>query len=228
MKEIKVQLTFTEDVLGTSPSDKEIHETYIVDKGLDEAKKQLEKHKGLTEEEKQSLEKIINKLENKSDEIKQEEVDAVANDEARQGRTVFPRDEEGNPFIWDYQMRGFFKSAAQAGSYIGGDSKLTAYKKKIDLLVFIDERKIPLNLPDGKDVGSCQRPLRGQTAQGERVALANSDSVPAGTTCEFTVRVLDDGLLKYVRKWLDYGRYNGFGQWRNSGKGRFKWREIAE
>ena len=36
---------------------------------------------------------------------------------------------------------------------------------------------------------------------------------------------LDEAL---VREWLDYGAYSGIGQWRNSGKGRFTWEEIAE
>ena len=45
---------------------------------------------------------------------------------------------------------------------------------------------------------------------------------------EFTVKVLDDSLMKYVIGWLDYGEFNGIGQWRNSGKGRFKWTEITE
>lgn len=144
------------------------------------------------------------------------------------GRTVFPKDDNGNPFLWGYQIRGFFKSAAQAGSYIGGAKKLAAYKKKIDLLVFVNERKIPFILPEGTELSDCQRPLRAQTAQGERISLADSETMPAGSTVEFTIKVLDDSLMKYVIDWLDYGEFNGIGQWRNSGKGRFKWTEITE
>lgn len=33
--------------------------------------------------------------------------------------------------------------------------------------------------------------------------------------------MLEDGLEKAVREWLDYGILKGIGQWRNSGKGRF-------
>ena len=142
--------------------------------------------------------------------------------------TVFPKLEDGTPFIWDYQIRGFFKSAAQAGSYIGGKSKLTAYKKKVDLLVHIKERKIPLIIPDGKEIGNCQRPLRASTMQGERVALANSETCPEGTTAEFTIVCLQDDLMKYVIEWLDYGKYNGLGQWRNSRKGSFEWTDITD
>ena len=144
-----------------------------------------------------------------------------------EGRNLFPKDENGNPFLWDYQIRGFFKSAAQAGSYMGGDKKLAAYKKKIDLLVFVAERKIPFVLPEGKEMGNCQRPLRAQTMQGERVALANSETVPAGSTVEFTIQILEDKLASYVEDWLDFGKFNGIGQWRNASHGRFTWERVA-
>ena len=65
-----------------------------------------------------------------------------------------------------------------------------------------------------------------QTAQGERVALASSESIPAGATMEFTIQLLMDEHEKAVREWLDYGALRGIGQWRNSGKGRFLWEEI--
>jgi hypothetical protein len=76
-------------------------------------------------------------------------------------------------------------------------------------------------------VGRCERPLRAQTAQGERVALASSETVPAGCTLEFTVIALREDLLDYVEEWLDYGGLRGFGQWRNSGKGCFTWELVA-
>lgn len=196
MKELKVRITFKEEVLGTANSDKDIHEEYIASKAPDAPSKK-------------------------------EEIEALGVEEViLKGMTIFPKDENGNPFLWDYQVKGFFKSAASAGSYIGGSSKLTNYKKKIDLLVFVNERKIPLVIPEGMEMGNCQRPLRAQTMQGERVALANSETCPAGTTAEFTVRVLDDGLLEFVEQWLDYGQYNGFGAWRNSSKGSFTWERV--
>lgn len=53
-----------------------------------------------------------------------------------------------------------------------------------------------------------------------------SEEIPAGATCEFTVICLCDEHVEVVRDWLDYGRFSGIGQWRNSGKGRFRWEEI--
>lgn len=52
------------------------------------------------------------------------------------------------------------------------------------------------------------------------------DSVPAGSTVDFTVQLLDSKLEPYVREWMNYGAFNGYGQWRNSGKGRFLWDEL--
>ena len=104
--------------------------------------------------------------------------------------------------------------------------KITAYKKVIDGLVFVLPREIPLIMPDDCSIGVCQRPLRAQTAQGERVALAISETAPAGTQVEFTIKLLSDEHEAATREWLDYGSLRGIGQWRNSGKGRFEWEEV--
>ena len=197
MKEMHVRLTFLEEVLGTANANPDVHSEFIASKAPDAPSRT-------------------------------EEIEAIGVDaEIEKARTVFPKDDDGNPFLWDYQIRGFFKSAAQAGSYIGGSKKLPAYKKKIDLLIFVKERRIPLIMPEGSQMGDCQRPLRAQTMQGERVALANSETVPAGTVCEFTIIAMEESLMdKYVRDWLDFGRFNGIGQWRNASKGSFVWEEL--
>lgn len=85
-------------------------------------------------------------------------------------------------------------------------------------------RQIPIFF-DGEITG-LQRPLRAQTAQGERISLANSEMIPAGATCEFTVKCLLDDHEKTVREWLDYGCFSGMGQWRNASYGRFTWEEL--
>lgn len=140
--------------------------------------------------------------------------------------TVFPTLEDGTPFLWDYQVKGFFKDACGVLKKVSGtaSSKIKAYKKEIDGLVFVEERKIPYEFKGG--MGECQRPLRASTPQGERVALAHSETVPAGATVEFTIVILKDDMETAIREWLDYGRLRGIGQWRNSGKGRFEWEEI--
>lgn len=197
MKEMKVKIEFINPILGTASANPDIHREFIASKAPD----------AITRE---------------------EEVAAVGVDEVeRKEMTVFPRTEDGTPHLWDYQIRGFFKHACSMMKIVTGSksSKIKAYKKYIDGLVFVNERKIPLVFSG--DIDNLQRPLRGQTAQGERISLANSEMLPAGTTCEFTVRVLEDSLLDTVREWLDYGQYNGIGQWRNAGMGAFNWEEVA-
>lgn len=60
-----------------------------------------------------------------------------------------------------------------------------------------------------------------------RVSLANSEQIPAGSTCEFEITCMDDAHEKAVLEWLDYGKLRGLGQWRNSGKGRFTYELLG-
>lgn len=52
--------------------------------------------------------------------------------------------------------------------------------------------------------------------------------MPAGTTIEFDVLVMNPKDVETVREWLDYGQLRGLFQWRNSGKGRFTWEEVED
>jgi hypothetical protein len=160
--------------------------------------------------------------------IEEDEMAAAARIE-ESGSTVFHRDDTGCPIIYDYQVKGFFKDAAQSLRNADGmhSAKLVAYKTKIDGLIFVFPRIIRLRIPDGAKVTVCERPLRADTAQGPRVALARSEAVPVGTTLEFEIRMLAAKLGKgdaavqtaaLVMEWLAYGELRGFGQWRNSGR----------
>ena len=197
MKTMKIKMTLLEGMLGTSPANEEVYRDFIGSKAPDAA---------TVDEEVAAL-----------------GVDAVA----EKGRTVFPRLEDGTPFLYDYQIKGFFKDACGMLSRVKGQTesaKLKAYKKVIDGLVFVQPRQIPIVF-DG-EIGDCQRPLRAQTMQGERVTLASSDEIPAGATMTMDIVCLDEGHEAAVREWLDYGVLRGLGQWRNSGKGRFRWEEV--
>ena len=193
MKELKVRLTCTEELLGTANGDPNIHEEFIASKAPD-AKTREEEVESL------GVEGVVEK-----------------------SKTVFSRTEDGRPMLWDYQIKGFFKDACQMLKKVAGteSSKIKAYKKEIDGTIFVMPRMIPLILPDGEDITICQRPLRAQTAQGERVALASSEEAPAGTQIEFEILMLNEDLEPAVLEWLEYGQLNGIGQWHNSGKGRF-------
>ena len=137
------------------------------------------------------------------------------------GTTGFHR-QNGTPAIYDYAVKGMFKDAAGMLRRVPGTAsvKLTAYKKIIDGLVFVTPRLIPLTV--NGELGILERPLRAQTAQGERVSLARSEMTPAGSTLAFTVQVLGkDVTEETLREWLDYGALRGMGQWRNGGYGRY-------
>lgn len=196
MNSMKVRITLQEEILGTLPGDKEVFRTFIATKAPDQSK---------VEEEVASIEELYEK-----------------------GITVFPRNKDKQPCVYDYLIKGFFKNACKAMRDADGSEskKLTAYKTKIDNLIFIEERLIPIQF-DG-EIGFCERPLRASTAQGERVALACSESIPAGATLEFTITTFKKEMMNYVIEWLDYGKYNGLGQWHNSGKGKFTWEDITD
>lgn len=198
MKKIHVKLTFTEPLLGTAPSNEDIYRDFIGSKSPDAA----------------SIE----------DEVSALGVDAVA----EKGMTVFPRTEDGKPFLYDYQIKGFFKDTCGGLRKVKGSEseKIKVYKKEIDKLIFPMPRQIPVEFAG--EIGKLERPLRASTAQGERISLACSEMIPAGATCEFTVVMLSDSHEKLVREWLDYGVFSGIGQWRNSGMGRFTWEETTE
>ena len=193
MKTMHVKLTYIEELLGTASANPEIHSEFIASKAPD--------------------------AQSREEEIAAIGVDAVE----EKAMTIFPRLDDGTPFTYDYQFKGFFKDSCGMLRRVNDteSKKLKAYKKEIDGLVFVEPRKIPLVMPEGGMIGNCQRPLRASTAQGERIALANSETVPIGTTQEFDVLLLKDDLEKCVIEWLDYGRLHGTGQWRNSGAGRF-------
>ena len=196
MNKMKVRITLLEEILGTLPGDKEVFRNFIATKAPDQSK---------VEEEVASIEELYEK-----------------------GITVFPRNKDKQPCVYDYLIKGFFKNACKAMRDADGSEskKLTAYKTKIDNLIFIEERLIPIQF-DG-EIGFCERPLRASTAQGERVALACSESIPAGATLEFTITTFKKEMMNYVIEWLDYGKYNGLGQWHNSGKGKFTWEDITD
>ena len=160
MKTYHVHAEFVQPILGTASADPQIHERFIASKAPDA----------------KSLE---------------EEVEALGADElVERGTTVFPRTKDGTPFLWDYQLKGFFKDAAGACRQMDGmdaSRRLVAHKSKIDQLVFVTPRNVRLYMPEGSEVRVMQRPLRAQTARGERVALAASEMLDAGTVRDFDV-----------------------------------------
>lgn len=129
----------------------------------------------------------------------------------------------GNPRLADEKLVSIAIARGIDLSGLEGSlsAKLKAYKKIVDGLIFVTPRMIPIEV--NGEIGHCERPLRAQTAQGERVALARSETVPPGSTITFEISCLKGDLQDVVDEWLDYGKLRGLGQWRNSGKGRFSY-----
>ena len=216
---LSINLTLTESMLGTTPGNKELATEYVASK---------------------------HPVEIQEDE--QEAIGRTSEDDITKSSTVFPRTANGRPFVWDYQLKGFFKDAcsmlrrikdgpkpkddSKEKQFKGSlSSKLTSHKKIIDGLVFVYPRMILLKFPGDSakapktgnniELPFEERPIRVQTPQGERVAIARSEFVPAGTKLDFQIEIMDPSHKKHVVEWLEYGRKRGLGQWRNSGKGRF-------
>ena len=200
MKTFKVKVTYIEPILGTASNNPLVHEEFIASKAPDAPSRE-------------------------------EEVAAIGADaEVEKTMTVFPK-EDGKPFVWDYQWKGFLKDTIGALQRMKGEdvaknaAKLKAYKKVVDGCIFVFPRKIFFDGWNGV-MESCQRPLRGQTAQGERICLANSEMIHAGVTQTFEI-VTPDEYAAAVKDCLDWGKFRGMLQWRNAGYGRFTYEELA-
>lgn len=193
----KVDVEFVEPCLGSVPYNKEVYSSFIA-----------------------------TKLEGMSETQLADELESIDEREER-GWTGFHRDPQTKiPFLFDYVVKGFFKDAARSMNRMPGShtKKIKAFIKIIDGNVFPFPRKITLVPPEGKDLVDLpvlERPLRCQTAQGERVTVTRSDMAPAGTKFSCTLDILDPTITEEVLKeWFDYGRYRGFGCWRNGSYGR--------
>lgn len=232
-KHLIIRITLQEEALGMSP-------------GADILDQFIAKNSPDAKSRKEELEAMMKTM----------DADDALAEMIEKGTTVFPRDDEGVPFLWDYQFKGALKDICGLVSRIEGSlsSKFSAYKKKIGGLVMPGPRKIRLILPEGEKMGICQRPLRSATARGEITALASSETVPAGTTAIVDIGyyelkgeapkekkkggkpVLDENgkkvftpsvMRETILEWLEYGEERGLCQWRSSGKGRFTF-EILE
>jgi len=160
-----------------------------------------------------------------------EEEQELIEEGTEKGTTVFPRDAAGNPILFDYQLRGAIKDWIAGMLETGWKGKGGPgtkgwnpwnYKKHVDSCIFVRPRQIILHIPEGGEMGLCERPLRATTMKGDRVALARSETVPVGTTFAAEIHLLRPQLEVDVREIIEYGAtYRGLGQWRNSGKGAF-------
>lgn len=206
----KYRITFTEPTLATSPGNPELLQDHIASRAPTEA-------------------------------AKNEEIEAAQiQEEVKKASTVFPKDEKGL-FAWDYQLRGYFKEALTALIELGDLKSVSkwAIKGVVDSFVFVSPRRCYYASETGQAIhtpsGVLQRPLRATTLQGDRIALASSEQLPAGTTLSFTLNLLTGDnpkskkmlTIQNIEDALDYGQFKGFSQWRGAGYGRITWEKIS-
>lgn len=236
---LKYKLTLTEPMLGTKPQNKEVFASFVASKAPDDDKRREELETAEHREEAGTT--GFTRL---------KRADLLA-----RGVTGLPEGDPNEKIICleDYMIRGFFKSACGA-LRISDDTlskSITAYKSKIDQIIFVFPRFIPVicqpvpadaELPP-KIIRSesggllCERSLRCDTAQGPRVTVVRSEVVLPGATLEFTITCLAKKIGKgedaveaeaLIEEWLGYGQMSGLGQWRNGSNGRFSFERIEQ
>ena len=222
VQKFDVEVTLLEDMLGTQPKNKTIYADYIATRVIDRT------------EAPEGVEAGVRVVDNE-DGLPEDELATVSTEEGR-GWTGFPRDEQGI-FVYDYLFKGFMKEAGNTlkdavearKPKASKDRGITGLRSKLDRFVFIYPRRLRILGEDGVQYvepdGVLERPLRAMTAQGPRVTLVRSDTVPAGSRLKLQIHLLEHAELDeaLLRELLDYGMYAGLGQFKNGGYGRFEY-----
>ena len=135
------------------------------------------------------------------------------------------KDESAKDASPDEKLKSALSKCKNLASF-AGFSKMPA--TWVDRGIFVGPRKVIIDMPEGGQIGFCERPLRVEKFPQPIVSIKCSESVPAGSVLRFKVGVLNDADEKYVLACLHYGFLRGFGEWRNSGKGRFSFEIYDE
>ena len=157
----------------------------------------------------------------KAPEYPEDEIDTVQEAEER-GWTGFHFDDDGY-FLFDYQVKGFFKDVGNLMKDVLG---IPGLKSKIENHLYVLPRKI--RLPDIMPE-PLERPIRAWVARQQIVALTRSDQIAAGTIIKFQLELLHHKQITphVVERILKRGRRKGLGQFRNGGYGRFRYKMTS-
>lgn len=205
METRKYRLTGTSPILGSSPASKALRTEYISSKAPNPT-------------------------------MAEEEDEMLGNIEER-GLTVFLRDaDEDYMLMLNYMIRGYFKGSLEA---MIAQTNVKQPRMKVDRFLMVGPRKIPI-MRNGEKIfeedDQIERPLRADTPKGPRVSLAASEMIDLPWEIEFEVtlfpnptsKVSDALTWETVEDALEYGRFQGLGQWRTGGNGTFEWERIDE
>lgn len=203
MKTIIVKCTLNHEAAGMTPGNPDTHAKF-----LEFRKTKIKKMTADIEEHMEDEKKAI-KLR-----LEQQKADQMED-----GLSVFPRDPAtGKPAFTAKQMCGFFKDAILALK----ETKVKPFdnfKKQprqwVDRHVFVTPRWIPIEIPEGSEMGIYERPITIDAFPKTITTIKVSETVPAGSVIKFAIQLNDEDDEKYVLKCLEYGWKHGFGQDRN-------------
>lgn len=235
-----VRIKLTDPLLGTVPKDKAVfgaHKANDIRKGV-EAKRKAAAKAG-DPEEMIIMPGGLSPATPETAEARAVEETAMIQEESERGWTGFlMKPGTDIPVLSSHMIGGLYSHVAETlkESMLKaiGCGQVKQLKNKVKRYLFVEERFLVLPKPpkgadwDGSNGHPlliphesgpvCERPLRAQTPQGERVTVVRSDVVLAGSEIEFTLKLLKGSgipakLLQYM---LSYGLLQGLGQWRTS------------
>lgn len=241
----RVTIKLLNPALGTVPHNRSLWTTYKAQGVIDDAAKMRKDiaNAGLNPEQAMLAGGLEPATEANARKKAEEEAEMIV-DSAMTGYTGFLKDAHGKEIQSAHVIKAVLKNAASVYKTFG---PLKQLKNKVQKYVFIREKFVPIVLgpnpdnwagedghpmvQDGPTGPVCERPLRASTPQGERVALTCSDVVPAGSTIQFhLVLVNGSGLTDmHLVRLFAYGQLEGIGQWRSSNVfGQFEISEFVE
>lgn len=200
VEKMNIRIIFTSEILGSCPANADIYSKYVADKATDA---------DVTDE-----------------------ISALGAEQVLENGTTKFLTVDGKPALSNHTWLGFMKEKI---GFLKLDNKKTAsgaltnYKKRLDNGIAFANKFSILVLPKGESTGMLQRPLRANTQQGERIALASSITCPPRTRTRFTILMSNSEYRYPIEEALNMGRFSGTGQWRGSGKkGTFLWEEFSD
>ena len=246
----RVELTFTEPVLGTVPMDQNLYKGFIERQKPED--QQEEESKSVENRESRGWTGFRREPDLYYKPGAKEEFTEDVTQALQQPGGIPSVAKRGRLFTYDYTIRGFLKESANALRQIEAHD-VRGVKTKIDQFVFAQPRRIFFVAPPERwhkagpvSLGGCghignheltpgmmchfchkadgvlERPLRAETPQGPRVALVRSDLLEVGTKLPFTLKVLWPKVFTedLLRLCFERGEYLGYGQWRTGSYGR--------
>lgn len=257
MQYYRTTLEFTAPILGTVPTDRTTWELLIRPKSpysivMDEEAEthpsprpengdvythedwaDVESAKDRGKEQKKrdkALNKAARQAKRQAEMGEEDETDTPMAKGLEKPQTSFFRDDQG-PFLFNYQVMGHLK---EMGNVTKGAMGIVNLKQKVENYCYVFPRRIHFQDPV---LAEISRPLRAETMQGPRVAIATSDAIREGSRITLTIGILDNRVSKkidgkktevveitpeVVREFLAMGQIRGMGQWRTGGWGTYR------